>query len=86
MFRVSPDRVFMNNGINMYWIKVTEQLPPPGYMLVFCPEYTNHLIPIMAQYRQGKNGMVFWDYDSWNDNDITEYVTHWCPIPELPKT
>lgn len=67
------------------WISVKDRLPDkPMLLVVFCPSYTNYEEPIMAKWVEGKNGMMFYDYDEWQDMDITNDVTHWMPLPSPP--
>lgn len=66
----------------MEWISVKDRLPEPGFYLVYCPEYTNYEMPMIAQFIEGKG---FWDFDSWNDNSCNQETTHWMPLPEPPE-
>jgi len=67
--------LFWSQPENQFWNRSN----PP------CTEaYTNYEEPIMAKWVEGKTGMMFWDYDEFNDQDITSYVTHWLVLPELP--
>lgn len=62
------------------WIKCSDRLPENGIpCLVFAPEYDVDGYSI-ATYTNGRK--------KWTDNHftfITEYVTHWMPLPEPPK-
>ncbi len=69
------------------WISVKDRLPEsPMVVLVYCPDYTNYEEPLIVKWIEGKEGMMFWDFDELSDRDITEDVTHWMPIPDLPTT
>lgn len=58
------------------WISVEDMMPKNG-QIVFC--YTKHFYEVLQ-----------WDDDSeqWcgqNSVNAKHYVTHWMPIPEIPK-
>jgi len=67
------------------WISVKERLPDFEGRLLVC--YTMKLTQVIDAmlYHKKENG--FWIYShemkklSWND-----YVTHWMPLPEPPKS
>lgn len=70
----------------MEWISVKDRLPEkPMFVIVYCPDYTNYMEPIFAQWVKGKDGFIFLDFDPMNMNDITEDVTHWMPSPKPPE-
>ena len=59
------------------WIPVTERLPEDGkYVLCFCRAN------IICVLRRDKDG-------DWYENPahvyMSSFVTHWMPLPELPK-
>lgn len=62
-----------------HWIPVTERLPEPGWYLVRCNEVHKHIHRIAYYYNYYNPA---WYEDS---NNITEFVTHWMPLPETPK-
>ena len=81
----------ISNGVTVQeWISVTERLPDKDgcYIVTACDEGCScgdgiwyDTVVIEAEHYKGE-----W---SWNENgteyDITDLVTHWMPMPELPK-
>lgn len=67
------------------WLEFPNVKPDkPCLCLVYCPDYTNYKEPIICNYQLTKEGLKFWDFDPLNDNDITEWVTHYCIIENTP--
>lgn len=73
------------------WISVEDRLPDPkeyDWVLgaVKTTEFINgknyYLVPHIIEYRNGE----WWAMDSdFPVKDLFEEVTHWMPLPELPK-
>jgi hypothetical protein len=65
----------------MKWIPVTERLPKEHNFLACTDEGIVGEAFMM-------HGDFYWQEDclDWDDSEpITEYVTHWMPLPEPPK-
>lgn len=62
------------------WIPIAEQMPPEGkYVLVYGKElYPN---PNVAQIAVSE----VYDRNYWSGFGRTLKITHWMPLPELPK-
>lgn len=75
------------NGIAVNkWIPVEERLPDPkeyDWVLVnvlLTPE-DYYGVPHIAEFRNGK----WWSDDDFPLSEVGCKVTHWMPLPELPK-
>ena len=75
----------------MSWIKVTDALPELKYnfgsydsesVLVFA---SGHKIGVAIAHKYDEDCQVKWRSDDSEGWDITEYVTHWMPLPQPPK-
>lgn len=74
------------NGVTVQkWIPVSERLPENAKkVLALVKRLTGDgYYTMLLRYNHKKRG--FFDYDSeWGDRRIND-VTHWMPLPELPK-
>jgi hypothetical protein len=57
------------------WISVEDKKPKPGIIVLMTSKYTI----LMGYYLDGK-----WKNDTGNFE--YPFITHWMPLPELPKT
>lgn len=66
------------------WIKVEDKLPNNGdYVLTFsCGRVDIQMCYINMTSRKNQKKWYFCDH---NDDWIDDYVTHWMPLPNLPK-
>ena len=88
--REFADHMIANGVTIQKWIPVTERLPDKDgrYIVTACDEGCScgdgiwyDTVVIEAEHYKGE-----W---SWNENgteyDITDFVTHWQPMPQPPK-
>ena len=79
-----PDRFadhLIANGVTVQeWVPVTEKLPEDGgyYLVVHRNKYNGSISIAFEMYIKCKIG-------EWWENDYAYDVTHWMPLPELPK-
>lgn len=72
------------------WISVEDRLPEPStYVLVLTAPGTlslwqNFVVADYIHAKQEKHGMFIKAYSGYSDDDILN-VTHWMPLPDLPK-
>ena len=78
------DKFNSSNGEpdNKKWIPVTERLPESGVkVLISCREYDE---PAIGWYESDPEYSVWYgEHDLSQRRDL--FVTHWMPLPELPK-
>lgn len=65
-----------------YWIPVERALPSQYHerVLVVCDNYTNHMqrhVSVCTYFGKNDRGIPVWSG--------RKHVTHWMPLPELPK-
>ena len=62
------------------WISVNNRLPEGGWCLVACNQYGRSIIRKAAYDRDAG-----WLEVRGDVQNITEYVTHWMPLPNPPE-
>ena len=71
----------ISNGVTVQeWIPVTDRLPEDGgyYLVVHRNKYNGSISIAFEMYIKCKIG-------EWWENDYAYDVTHWMPLPEMPK-
>ena len=58
----------------MNWIKCSDRLPPLNTYVLICAKGNI----IMDRISEPKDGNLW-------DSTFKDYVTHWMPLPEVPK-
>ena len=71
----------ISNGVTVQeWVPVTEKLPEDSgyYLVVHRNKYNGSISIAFEMYIKCKIG-------EWWENDYAYDVTHWMPLPEMPK-
>ena len=71
----------ISNGVTVQeWVPVTERLPEDSgyYLVVHRNKYNGSISIAFEMYIKCKIG-------EWWENDYAYDVTHWMPLPEMPK-
>lgn len=67
------------------WIKIEDQLPKDGERVITYFEHTGIEISTYKNLVGGKDEVfgdnMFHNHSGW----LTDDVTHWMPLPEIPK-
>ena len=78
---------YRNSVKRLQWISVKERLPEEGLEVLIFGKILNDISKILG-VRARFNGDQEWKY-TWESEDIHIYtqddVTHWMPLPTLPK-
>ena len=77
------DHLITNGVTAQQWIPVTERLPEGECLAVSMltgPVYKEMLIGYVAEASNWDTG-----YECESDGEILPNVTHWMPLPEMPK-
>ena len=77
-----PEAVLDNQVSSSKWIPVSERFPEENADVLCCRG--NHIGALMDVYTYKGDGKWEDTYGYWNYTDI-EGITHWMPLPELPK-
>ena len=83
------DHLIANVMTVQRWIPVTERLPENkehDWVLAQVVEDNGYMhIPKVMEYRQSKNDWFEETYGWLSEHNGAFTVTHWMPMPELPK-
>lgn len=67
--------------VDRQWIKTSEKLPPPNVDVLCYFPAKDYGSKVMVAYKEIDGGINNW----FSESSRWGIVTHWMPLPELPK-